>query len=147
MILKMIAKLFGIATFVITFLACIVAFFTYHSEPPFEVTDAVAAITKQEGVYVLTESRGFVGEDHQTLTIFRTLYRHGNDERMATALEGGAIVNQRDDYVLLRAIVLPPHLNGAWCSRAVVYWRPMLSLVQHSTTLPDICFEVPKNVP
>lgn len=145
--LKMIAKLFGIATFIITFLACVVGFYTYTSSPPFEVTDSVAAITKQEGVYVLTESRGFIGEDRQILTVFRTLYRQGNDERMATALEGGAIVNQLDDYVLLRAIVLPPHLNGAWCSRAVVYWRPMLSLVQHSTTLPDICFEVPKNVP
>lgn len=130
-------------TFVTTICLCVIGFYTFNTDPPFAPTDSVANVTRQEGAFILTESRGFVGEDQQTLTIFRTLYRHGNEERMPTALEGGAIVNQRDDYVVLRSIVLPPHLNGAWCSRAIVYWRPMLSLAHHKTQLPDICFEVP----
>ena len=141
---KILFRAFGWFTFAVTLFLCVIAFYTLHTDPPFEATDSVANVTLQEGSFVLTESRGFVGKDQQILTVFRSLYRHGNEERMPTALEGGSIVNQRDDYVVLRSTVLPPHLNGAWCSRAVVYWRPTLSLAQHSTQLPDICFEVPK---
>jgi len=144
---KLILKFFGIVTFCLTFFTCIIAFFTVRNDPPFEVSDAVANVTKQEGVYILTESRGIIGKDRQVLTVFRSLYKQESEELSHIVIEGGAVVNQRDDYVLSRAIVLPPHLNGAWCSRAIIYWRPALSLIQHSKTLPDICFEVPKNVP
>ena len=141
--LNFLFRILGWFTFTTTIILCVIGFYTFYTVPPFATSDSVANITRQEGAFILTESRGFVGEDRQTLTIFRTLYRHGNEEHMPTALEGGAIVNQRDDYVVLRSTVLPPHLNGAWCSRAVVYWRPTLSLAQHTAQLPDICFEVP----
>ena len=134
----------GIA-FVSMLFVCLVALHTLDSTAPFEVSDSVSNVTRQDGAFVLIESRGFVGDDTQVVTIFRTIYKKDKTEdTQETAIEGGAILNQRGEYVVLRTVVLPHHLNGAWCSRAVVYWRPLLSLAQHSVKLPDMCFEVPK---
>jgi hypothetical protein len=139
-----IIKLAGWLSFIITIFFSILLWQTFYKDVPYEISDSVTNVTKQDGGYILTESRGFVGKDRQQLTIFRTLYRKDNDQHM-TSIEGGVVINQREDYVILRAIILPPHLNGAWCSRAEVYWRPILSLRLHSAVLPDLCFEVPKN--
>lgn len=134
----------GWMSFVCTLFLGAIAYITITAEAPFTASDSVTTVTKQQGVNVLVESRGFVGSGTQELTIFRTLSRQANDEH-TTALEGGVIINQADDYVVLRAIVLPPYITGAWCSKAIVYWRPMLSLKQHSFNLPDLCFEVPND--
>ncbi|CAB4130087.1 hypothetical protein UFOVP116_263 [uncultured Caudovirales phage] len=141
---KLIVKLGGWISFVCTLALGVVIYFTFDTSAPFVASDSVTKVTRNEGVNVLVESRGFIGDDTNTLTIFRTMYSQGREEHM-TSIEGGVIINQKSDYVILRSIILPPYLTGAWCSRAVVYWRPALSLVQHSATLPDLCFEVPKN--
>lgn len=141
---KILVRLGGWVSFVCTVLAGIVVFYTFDPRHPFTPSDSVTKVSRNEGVNVLTESRGFIGTDNDTLTIFRTLYSQGREEHM-TAIEGGVIINQAEEYVIMRSIILPPYLTGAWCSRAVVYWRPALSLTQHSATLPDLCFEVPKN--
>ncbi len=141
---RYIIKLAGWLSFFITIFFGVILYQTFKTEPPYEVSDSVTNITKQDGVYILTESRGFVGKDKQSLTIFRSLFRKENDQHL-TSVEGGVVINQQDDYVILRSTILPPHLNGAWCSRAEIYWRPILSLKLHSAMLPDLCFEVPKN--
>ena len=139
-----IIRIGGWISFICTMALAVVVYITLDSSPPFTTSDSVSSVTKQQGANMLVESRGFVGSDSQELTIFRTLARQINPEH-ATALEGGVIINQADDFVVLRAIVLPPYITGAWCSKAVVYWRPMLSLKQHSLALPDLCFEVPND--
>ena len=141
---ELIIKIVGWATFIVTLFICVLLFYTFDTDKPYESTDSVTNVTKQDGAYVLIESRGFIGNDKQVLTIFRTLYKKDNPEHV-TSVEGGSIINQKNEYVILRTIILPPHLNGAWCSRAEVYWRPALSLKQHFASLPDLCFEVPKN--
>lgn len=141
---KLILKLVGWLAFVFTLFIGIIGYFTFDTEPPFETSDSVSNVTRLEnGGFVLTESRGFVGSDAQVLTLFRTLYKKG-EEKHINSIEGGSVINQSSDYVIIRAINLPPHLNGWWCSRVVVYWRPMLSLKQHNSALPDLCFEIPK---
>jgi len=132
----------GWFSFVCTMFLAVIVYITFVREVPIEATDSVTTITKQNGANVLTESRGFAGSDNIELTIYRTLYRQG-DLSHAIAIEGGVVVNQAEDYVVLRSIILPPHISGQWCSKAVVFWRPMLSLRQHSVDLPDLCFEVP----
>ena len=141
---EMIVKAVGWITFFVTLFICVLLFYTFDTEKPYESTDSVTNVSKQNGAYVLIESRGFIGNDKQVLTIYRTLYKKENQEQI-TSIEGGSVINQKNDYVILRTIILPPHLNGAWCSRAEVFWRPTLSLKQHSSSLPDLCFEVPKN--
>jgi hypothetical protein len=141
---EMISRIVGWSTFFLTLFVCILVMYTFDSEKPYESTDSVTNVTKQDGAYVLIESRGFAGTDKQVLTIFRSLYKKDSPDHI-TSVEGGAIINQTSEYVILRTIILPPHLNGAWCSKAEVYWRPSLSLKQHSASLPDLCFEVPKN--
>jgi hypothetical protein len=137
-----IIRIGGWFSFVCTMFLAVIVYITLVREVPIEATDSVTTITKQNGVNVLTESRGFVGSDNIELTIYRTLYRQGNQEH-AVAIEGGVVINQTEDYVVLRSIILPPHISGQWCSKAVVFWRPMFSLRQHSTVLTDLCFEVP----
>jgi hypothetical protein len=137
-----IIRLGGWFSFVCTLFLAVILYITLVREVPIEATDSVTTITKQNGAYVLTESRGFAGSDNIELTIYRTLYRQGNLAH-AIAIEGGVVVNQAEDYVVLRSIILPPHISGQWCSKAVVFWRPMLSLRQHSVALTDLCFEVP----
>jgi hypothetical protein len=132
----------GWLSFVCTLILGVIVYVTFDTLPPFATSDSVTTVTKQQGANMLVESRGFVGDGTQELTIFRTLSRQGSADHV-TALEGGVIINQKDDYVVLRAITLPPYITGAWCSKAVVYWRPTLSLKHHSFTLPDLCFEVP----
>ena len=132
----------GWLSFACTLVLGVVLFITFDTSPPFSTSDSVTTVTKQQGANMLVESRGFVGEGTQELTIFRTLARQASADHV-TALEGGVIINQAADYVVLRAIVLPPYITGAWCSKAVMYWRPFLSLKQHSVNLPDLCFEVP----
>lgn len=141
---KIIVKLGGWLSFICTLVLGVVIYFTFDTTAPFVTSDSVTRVSRSEGVNVLVESRGFVGDDETTFTIFRTLYSQGREEHMS-AIEGGVVINQKADYVILRSIILPPYLTGAWCSRAVVYWRPALSLMQHSAKLPDLCFEVPKN--
>ena len=139
-----ILTLVGWFAFVMTLFLGTIAFYTFDGSPPFEISDSVSSVTREEnGNYVLTESRGFVGQDNQVLTIFRTLYKK-EDDKHVNSIEGGSVMNQNDDYVVLRAIQIPPHLNGWWCSRAIVFWRPSLSLKQHSLNLPDLCFEIPR---
>ncbi len=137
-----IIRIGGWLSFLCTLIFGVVMYVTLDGTPNFQVSDSVTTVNKQSGVYVLTESRGFVGSDNSELTIYRTLYRQGADDH-AVAIEGGVVVNRPDDYVILRSVILPPHIRGAWCSKAVVYWRPMLSLKHHSRSLPDLCFEVP----
>lgn len=137
-----IIRIGGWLSFLCTLVLGVVMYVTLDSSPRFQVTDSVTTVSKQNGVYVLTESRGFVGTDTSELTIYRTLHRQGADDH-SVAIEGGVVVNQLDDFVILRAIILPPHISGSWCSKAVIYWRPFLSLKQHSVHLPDLCFEVP----
>ena len=132
----------GWFSFITTMAFAVIMYITLDASPPFSTSDSVTTVTKQQGANMLVESRGFVGDDTQELTIFRTLARAASADHV-TALEGGVIINQADDYVVLRAIVLPPYITGAWCSKAIVYWRPTLSLKQHSLSLPDLCFEVP----
>ncbi len=141
---KILVKLGGWLSFVCTLAFGVVIYFTFDSTAPFTTSDSVSRVARNEGANTLVESRGFVGDDTTTLTIFRTLYSQGREEHMS-AIEGGVVINQKSEYVVLRSIILPPYLTGAWCSRAVVYWRPSLSLMQHSAQLPDLCFEVPKN--
>ena len=139
-----IIRLGGWFSFICTLFLAVIVYITIVREVPIEATDSVTSIDKQNGAYVMTESRGFAGSDNIELTIYRTLYRQGNLAH-AIAIEGGVVVNQLGDYVVLRSSILPPHMTGAWCSKAVVYWRPMLSLKQHSAKLPDLCFEVPEH--
>ena len=134
----------GWFSFITTMAFAVIMYITLDASPPFSTSDSVTTVTKQQGANMLVESRGFVGSSTQELTIFRTLSRQDSADHV-TALEGGVIINQADDYVVLRAIVLPPYITGAWCSKAVAYWRPFLSLKQHSATLPDLCFEVPND--
>lgn len=141
---KYIIKLAGWLSFFTTIFFGIMLYQTFKTEPPYKMSDSVTNVTTHDGVYLLTESRGFSGNDTQHLTIFRSLFRKDNDQHLTT-IEGGLIINQKDDYVILRSITLPPHIKGAWCSRAIVYWRPILSLKLHSEVLPDLCFEVPRN--
>jgi hypothetical protein len=137
------SKLISALTVLTTFFIGVLLLYTFDSSKPYTPTDSVVNITRQDGTYILIESRGFEGNDRQVLTVFRSLYKKETPEHI-TSVEGGAIINQRGEYVVLRTINLPPHLNGAWCSRAEVYWRPTMSLKQHSAQLPDLCFEVPK---
>ena len=141
---QMIIRIGGWLSFLCTLIFSGVVYITLHSPPPFKTADSVTAVTKQNGVNVLVESRGFAGENTQEFTVFRTLHRQGSPDH-AVAVEGGVVINQDDDFVVLRAIILPTYMTGAWCSKAVVYWRPTFSLVQHSANLPELCFEVPAN--
>ena len=133
----------GWLSFACTLLLGVIVYVTLTAEPPFTTSDSVTMVTKQEGVNVLVESRGFVGDGTTEISIYRALHRQYNGGQ-SVAVEGGGVVNQVGDFVVLRSIVLPPHMTGAWCSSAVVYWRPTLSLAQHSAKLPELCFEVPK---
>ena len=135
----------GWLSFVCTLLLGGIAYITLDSAPPFTSTDSMTTIARQQGSNVMVESRGFKGIDTQSLTVYRTFYHRGSAIEHRVATEGGVVINQQGDYVVLRSFVLPPHMAGAWCSSAVVYWRPALSLMQHSTQLPDLCFEVPLN--
>jgi hypothetical protein len=139
-----IITLAGWLSFFITLFFGVTLYQTFNTKLPYEVSDSVTNITRQDGVFILTESRGFVGEDNQPFTVFRTIFRKDNAQHL-TSIEGGVVINQIGNYVILRSTILPPHLNGAWCSRAEVYWKPLLSLRMHSATLPDLCFEIPKN--
>ncbi len=121
-----------------------ILYVTFAGAPPFKTTDSVATVSRQNGANVLVESRGFTGTDTQELTIYRTFYNQGGIVHRV-AIEGGVVINQDGDYVVLRSIVLPPHMVGAWCSSAVAYWRPTLALWHHSAKLQDLCFEVPSH--
>jgi hypothetical protein len=139
-----IIRLGGWFSFVCTLFLGVIVYITTTSSTPFTTSDSVTMVTKKDGNNILVESRGFVGTDISELTIYRTLHRQYNGGQ-SVAVEGGVIVNQVGDYVVLRSIILPPHMTGAWCSNTVVYWRPALSLAKHSAKLPDLCFEVPEN--
>jgi hypothetical protein len=139
---QMIIRIGGWLSFFCTMVLGLVMYITLDGSAPFKTTDSVTNVTKQNGVNVLVESRGFLGEDTQELVIFRTLHRQGNVDH-SVAVEGGSVVNQKDEFIVLRSIVLPTYLTGAWCSKAVVFWRPTLSLIQHKAALPELCFEVP----
>jgi hypothetical protein len=128
-----------------TLLFGVVLYITFDSTAPFKSTDSVTTITKQNGANVLVESRGFTGTDTQEITIYRTFYHQGGAITHRVAVEGGVVINQKTDYVVLRSFVLPTHIDGAWCSSAVAYWRPLFSLKQHSVKLQDLCFEVPNH--
>ena len=141
---SIIIRIGGWLSFLCTLVFGVVIYITIHSPPPFKTADSVTAVNKQNGVNVLVESRGFVGENTQEFTVFRSLHRQGVAEH-SVAIEGGVVVNQEDDFVVLRAIVLPNYMTGAWCSKAVVYWRPLFSLTAHSATLPELCFEIPNH--
>ena len=122
-----------------------VLFITFDSAPPFTPADGVTTISNQNGARVLVESRGFAGKDTSEMTIYRTFYHKSDAVHHVVAVEGGVVINQKADYVVLRSFVLPAHVTGSWCSTATIYWRPMLSLKQHSFALPDLCFEVPND--
>jgi len=138
-------KIYGWLSFICTMFFGAIIYVTFDSTAPFSTTDSVTTIARQNGANVLVESRGFLGADTQEITIYRTFYNQGSAITHRVAIEGGMVINQIDDYVVLRSIVLPPHMTGAWCSSAMVYWRPMFSLKQHSTKLQDLCFEVPNH--
>lgn len=140
---SMIIRIGGWLSFVCTLFLAAIAYVTLNSAPPFKPTDSITTITKQNGANVLVESRGFSGNDTQELTIYRTFYHQGSAIQHKVAIEGGVVINQDGEYVVLRSFVLPPHISGAWCSSAEVYWRPTLALKHHSTKLQDMCFEVP----
>ena len=140
-----IIKIGGWLSFVCTLFLGLILYFTFDATPPITATDGISTITHQNGANVMVESRGFVGRDTQELTIYRTFYHQGSAISQRVAIEGGTVINQNSDYVVLRSFVIPPHISGAWCSSAIVYWRPALSLKQHSAKLQDLCFEVPVN--
>lgn len=140
-----IIRIGGWLSFICTLFLGGILYVTLDSAPPFTTTDSITTITKQNGANVLVESRGFTGTDAQELTIYRTFYHQGSAIQHSVAVEGGVVINQKGEYVVLRSFVLPPHISGAWCSSAEAYWRPALSLKHHSAKLPDLCFEVPVN--
>ena len=142
---NLIIRIGGWLSFVCTLLLGGIVYITFDAEPPFTTSDSITTITRQDGANVLVESRGFVGTDTQEITIYRTFYHQGSAITHRVAIEGGAVMNQVGDFVVLRSLVIPPHINGAWCSSATAYWRPALSLMQHSAKLQDLCFEVPLN--
>lgn len=134
----------GWLSFCCTLFLGVILYVTATASAPFSTSDSVTMVTRQEGTNVLVESRGFVGDGDTEMTIYRSLHRQYNGGH-GVSVEGGGVVNQVGEFVVLRSIILPPHMTGAWCSKAVVYWRPTLSLAQHSTQLPDLCFEVPQH--
>ena len=142
---SMIIRVGGWLSFICTLFLALIVYVTLDSEPPFKASDSITTITKQNGANVLVESRGFSGSDDQELTVYRTFYHQGSAVQHKVAIEGGVVINQKGEYVVLRSFVLPPHISGAWCSSAEVYWRPVLSLKHHSVKLQDMCFEVPIN--
>lgn len=139
---NLLIRLGGWLSFFCTLFVGVIFYVTINNTAPFISTDSVTTITKQNGANVLVESRGFAGTDKQEITIYRTFYNQGGIVHRV-AIEGGMVINQPDDYVVLRSIVLPPHMTGAWCSSAIAYWRPALALWHHSVKLQDLCFEVP----
>jgi hypothetical protein len=138
-----IIRLGGWFSFVCTMFLAVILYVTFDSGAPFAATDSVTTITRQNGANVLVESRGFAGTDTSEITIYRTFYQQGNPLNHVVAVEGGVVINQKAEYVVLRSFVLPTHVTGAWCSSATAYWRPMLSLKHHNQKLADLCFEVP----
>lgn len=142
---SMIIRIGGWLSFLCTMFLAAIVYVTIDSAPPFKPTDSITTITKQDGANVLVESRGFSGADTQELTIYRTFYHQGSAIQHKVAVEGGVVINQKGEYVVLRSFVLPPHISGAWCSSAEVYWRPALALMHHNIKLQDMCFEVPSN--
>ena len=140
-----IIKIGGWLSFIGTLFLGLILYFTFDATSPFTPTDGITTITQQNGANIMVESRGFTGKDTQELTIYRTFYHQGSAISQRVAIEGGTVINQNSDYVVLRSFVIPPHISGAWCSSAIVYWRPSLSLKQHSAKLQDLCFEVPIN--
>ena len=135
----------GWLSFMCTLFLGVILYVTFDSAPPFTTTDSITTVTRQDGANVLVESRGFVGTDTQELTIYRTFYHQSSAIQHSVAVEGGVVINQKGEYVVLRSFVLPPHISGAWCSSSEVYWRPTFSLKHHNAKLPDLCFEVPVN--
>ena len=142
---SVIIRIGGWLSFVCTLFLGVIAYATLDAVPPFKTTDSIITVTRQNGANVMVESRGFAGSDTQELTVYRTFYHQGSAVSHKVAIEGGTVINQNSDYVVLRSFVIPPHISGAWCSSAIVYWRPALSLKQHAAKLQDICFEVPIN--
>lgn len=142
---SIIIKLWAWFSFCCTLVFGGILYVTFDSTLPFTPTDSITTVAKRDGANVLVESRGFTGADTQELTIYRTFYHQGSAVQHMVATEGGVVINQKGEYVVLRSFVLPPHMNGAWCSSAEVYWRPTFSLKHHSAKLPDLCFEVPVN--
>lgn len=142
---SLIIRIGGWLSFVCTLFLGVILYVTVDSAPPFTPTDSITTVTRQDGANVLVESRGFLGSDDQELTIYRTFYHQSSATQHKVAVEGGVVINQKGEYVVLRSFVLPPHISGAWCSSAEVYWRPALSLKHHSAKLADLCFEVPIN--
>ena len=140
-----IIRIGGWLSFVCTLFLGVILYITFDAAPPFKVTDSVITISNQRGANVLVESRGFEGADTQELTIYRTFYHQTSAVSHKVVVEGGVVMNQPKEYVVLRSFVIPEHINGAWCSSATAYWRPVLSLMQHSAKLQDMCFEVPVN--
>jgi hypothetical protein len=140
-----IIRIGGWLSFMCTLFLGVIAYATFDTVPPFKTTDSIITVTRQNGANVMVESRGFAGSDTQELTVYRTFYHQGSAVSHKVAIEGGTVINQNTEYVVLRSFVIPPHISGAWCSSAIVYWRPALSLKQHSAKLQDICFEVPIN--
>ena len=141
---QLIIRVGGWFSFICTLFFGGIIYITFDAKSPFTTSDSVTMITQKDGNNLLVESRGFNGSDISELTIYRSLHRQANGDH-SVAIEGGVVVNQLGDYVVLRSSILPPHMTGAWCSKAIVYWRPMLSLKQHSAKLPDLCFEVPEH--
>ena len=139
---SIIIRIGGWLSFLCTLFLGAIVYVTVAGTYPFTTTDSVAAVSRQNGANVLVESRGFVGTDTQEITIYRTFYNQGGLVHRV-AIEGGVVINQNGEYVVLRSIVLPPHMTGAWCSSAIAYWRPALALWHHSAKLQDLCFEVP----
>lgn len=142
---SIIIRIWGWISFCCTLVLGAILFVTFDSTPPFKPADSIVSLGTQQGANVLVESRGFVGNDIQELTIYRTFYHQGSAVNHRVAVEGGVVINQRGEYVVLRSFVLPTHMTGAWCSSAEVYWRPAFSLKHHSAKLADLCFEVPSN--
>lgn len=142
---SIIIRIGGWLSFVCTLFLAGIVYVTLDSTTPFKATDSITTVTRQNGANVLVESRGFSGTDTQELTIYRTFYHQGSAIPHSVAVEGGVVINQKGEYVVLRSFVLPPHIGGAWCSSAEVYWRPTLSLKHHRTQLQDLCFEVPNH--
>jgi hypothetical protein len=142
---SIIIRIGGWLSFICTLFLGVIAYATFDTVPPFKTTDSIITVARQNGANVMVESRGFAGSDTQELTVYRTFYHQGSAISHRVAIEGGTVINQNAEYVVLRSFVIPPHISGAWCSSAIVYWRPALSLKQHSAKLQDICFEVPIN--
>ena len=142
---SIIIKVWSLISFFCTLAVGVVGYITFDSRAPFKTADSIISIGTQQGANVLVESRGFVGSSTDELTIYRTFYHQSKAITHRVAIEGGVVINRNDEYAVLRSIVLPTHMTGAWCSSAIVYWRPALSLRHHSVVLPDLCFEVPTN--